>query len=403
VEKRSLHCWSLLHNVFCVLAIFTSLSLSLSSFLIGKFPAQSLPVLPPEHAWGQVWYYYLIANTKKKKMHLSTLTSVGLTSILFNALHSHGQQLLRGGGKLSIPELPSTDRLVGTNWKIKEIHGVPAVPHPQGQQELSFVTWTDTEILSGYDGCNFFDGEWDTVPSSPDNDSQTGARQRISFNLITTTHMECEFTPEADEQKRTFMGALRQKAIDFSLSADEQELTLYGPQGSNHLLVPIVLTRIPSPQIPQERLIGTSWVATDIPSWFQYSKGELRQVLEDHPVTLTFSPNEIKGSTGTNQFFGDLVSTTWEDFQVRRTNVGQTFMGWEDDTDPRRSQERTWMDIIGSEMDHIKTIPYYLFEQSMGGTDEWTAVLLLGSYEAPPLARFVPLKDDKQLDGNRLG
>lgn len=326
-------------------------------------------------------------------LSLSTLSSISLASILFNTPLSHGhqQQLLRGGGKLLIPELPSTENLIGTNWQLKEIHGVPAIILPQPQ---SLFFETDT-VLSGYDGCNLFHGIWDTVvpPSSTSDDkdnSSIGAhRQRISIGSLSTTLKGCE-TPEAEEQKSIFMGVLSQKEIDFSLSADKQELTLYGPLGSHRMLVPIVLTKIPNPPQPHERLVGTSWVATNIVYPDSKGKGVLRPVLIDHPVTLTFTQDEIKGSTGTNEFYGDVTHMTAMEFGV--TNVAHTYMGWEDDTDPRRSQERAWMDIIASKVDEINTIPYELFEERIGDTDEWTKVLVLGSSSRDPLARFVPLQ-----------
>lgn len=84
-------------------------------------------------------------------MHLPNLPSIGLTSILFNTLYSHAhgkhQQLLRGG-ELPIPEVPSPEKLIGTNWQLKDIRGVPAI---HDSQELYFETETE---LSGYDGCN---------------------------------------------------------------------------------------------------------------------------------------------------------------------------------------------------------------------------------------------------------
>uniref|UniRef100_A0A7S2LTM5 DUF306 domain-containing protein n=1 Tax=Skeletonema marinoi TaxID=267567 RepID=A0A7S2LTM5_9STRA len=318
-------------------------------------------------------------------MRLSNLPSLGLASILFNALqsHSHKHQLLRGG-QLPIPEAPSTEKLVGTHWQLKKIGGVPAIPD---SQELFFKTETE---LSGNDGCNGFRGEWGTVENGQD--SHNSDRPSITFDILATNRRMCRLTAEADEQKSNFMGALRQEAISFSFSADEKELTLYHTLDGND--VPIVMSRIPSPVQPHERLIGTDWVATGIV--YPGSQNELLPVLKDYPVTLSFSKDQIDGSSGTNQFFGDIPKMTSMEFQV--TNVGQTLMGWEEDVDPRRFQENAWMNILTTVNDEtesppeVVTLPYTLFDERIGDTDEWTKVLVLGSFQAP-LARFVPLKD----------
>jgi len=329
-------------------------------------------------------------------MHLPNLPSIGLTSILFNALYSHAhgkhQQLLRGG-ELPIPEVPSPEKLIGTNWQLKDIRGVPAI---HGSQELYFETETE---LSGYDGCNWFNGVWDTAPSNG-NDSQTSYRPRLTIDIQISTLRACRLTAEAREQQSKFMSALRQETISFSLSADEKELTLYHTiDGSD---VPIVLTRILRPVQPHERLIGTSWVATGIV--YHDSQNELRPVLKDHPITLSFSKDQINGTTGTNQFFGDVPNMTSMEFQV--TSVGQTTVGWLENKDPRMFQEDAWMSILyfGRSVDmttvntetqnppEVVTLPYTLFDERIGDTDEWTQVLVLGSFQAP-LARFVPLKD----------
>lgn len=187
------------------------------------------------------------------------------------------------------------------------------------------------------------------------------------------------------------MSALRQETISFSLSADEKELTLYHTiDGSD---VPIVLTRIPRPLQPHERLIGTSWVATGIV--YHDSQNELRPVLKDHPITLSFSQDQINGTTGTNQFFGDVPNMTSMEFQV--TSVGQTTVGWLENKDPRMFQEDAWMSILyfGRSVDmttvntetqnppEVVTLPYTLFDERIGDTDEWTQVLVLGSFQAP--------------------
>eukprot|EP00985_Skeletonema_marinoi_P030474 scaffold32177_cov90-Skeletonema_marinoi.AAC.5 len=88
-------------------------------------------------------------------MHLSNLPILCVASILFNAQHFHAHRPYVRGGKLPNPVVPpSPEKVVGTNWQLKEIHGVPAIPEPQ---ELFFETERE---LSGYDGCNWFSGEW---------------------------------------------------------------------------------------------------------------------------------------------------------------------------------------------------------------------------------------------------
>ena len=316
-------------------------------------------------------------------MRLSpTLPSLGLASILFNALHSqaHYYQL---GGKLTIPDSPSVEKLVGTNWQITEINGAAAIPD---SQELFFETET---LLSGYDGCNGFNGEWSEV------DSQTGDRPSIMIEIGRMNRRGCFLSAEAGKQQGIFMSALRQEAISFSLSADEKELTLYRSLDGHDM--PIVLSSIPRPVQPHERLIGTNWVATDIV--YPDSQNELRPVLENTPVTLSFSEDEITGFTGVNQYFGDISKMTSMEFEV--TSVGQTLVGAEND-DPRWLQEVAWMSILflGSagdwtstqEFPETVTLPYTLFDERIGDTDDWTQVLILGSFQAP-LARFVPLKD----------
>jgi len=323
-------------------------------------------------------------------MRLSNLPSLGLTSILFNALHSHAHSYqLLGAGKLPIPDSPSPEKLVGTNWQLTEINGAAAIPD---SQELFFQTET---VVSGYDGCNWFNGEWSTVENGQD--SQTSDRPSIKIGMsMAHTRRACRLTAEAGKQQGIFMSTLRQAAISFSLSADEKELTLYRSLDGKDM--PIVLSRIPKPVQPHERLIGTDWIATGI-VYFD-SQNKLRPVLEDHPVTLSFSEDQISGSTGTNQYFGEISQMTSMEFQV--TSVGQTLIGWEESNDPRRSQEDAWMSIlhlgraanmtIAQEFPEAVTLPYTLFDERIGETDEWTQVLILGSFQAP-LARFVPLKD----------
>ena len=194
---------------------------------------------------------YKTTTTSKQAMHLSNLLSLGLASILCNALHSHahahGRQFLRGGD-LPIPDLPSPEKLVGINWQLKEIDGVPAI---LDSQEVFFET--DMKV-SGYDGCNGFWGAWSKVEN--DQDSQTSDRPSIIIGQLTSARKMCRLTGDAAEQQTIFMNALRQKAISFSLSADESELTLYHTLDGEDLS--IVLSSIPRPIKPWggQSLIG---------------------------------------------------------------------------------------------------------------------------------------------------
>ena len=305
-------------------------------------------------------------------MRLYDLPSLGLASILFNGLLSQAHNYV-GGGKLTFPAAPaSTEKLVGTNWQLTEINGAAALPDIQ---ELFFET--DTEA-SGYDGCNRFRAEWSEV------DTQTGDRPSIMFDVMMTNRRMCRLTAEAGKQHLMFRDMLRQEAISFSLSEDEKELTLYRSLDGKD--TPLVFSSIPRPVQPHERLIGTNWIATEIV--YPDSQDELRPVLENTPVTLSFpSADEIKGFTGVNQYFGEISKMTSTEFQV--DSVGTTYVGVEDD-DPRGLQENAWMSILNP--DAVTTLPYTLFDERIGDTDEWTKVLILGSFQAP-LARFVPLKD----------
>ena len=314
-------------------------------------------------------------------MRLSNLPSLGLASILFNGLLSQAHEYV-GGGKLTFPATPvSTEKLVGTNWQLTEINGASALPDIQ---KLFFETATEA---SGYDGCNRFRAAWSTVENG---DSQTGDRPSIMFDVMMTNRKMCRLTAEAGKQYLMFRDMLRQEAISFSLSADEKELTLYRSlEGKD---TPLVFSSIPRPVQPHERLIGTNWIATDIV--YPDSQDELQPVLEDTPVTLSFSEDEVKGFTGLNQYFGDISKMTSTEFQV--TRIGHTLVGTENDQDPRMLQNNAWMSILMGDGDQgpttSTTFPYTLFDERIGDTDEWTKVLILGSFQAP-LARFVPLKD----------
>ena len=150
---------------------------------------------------------------------------------------------------LSIPEPPSPEKLVGTNWQLKGIGGTPALP--EDPQRLLFHSETE---LSGYDGCNGFSATWETTLENNSGSKPIRARPKISIEIGMMNRRGCSWmTEEQVMQQRNFMTALRQEAIAFSLSADEQELTLYQAiDGSPD--VPIVMTRIPIPPQPHERL-----------------------------------------------------------------------------------------------------------------------------------------------------
>ena len=283
---------------------------------------------------------------------------------------------------------------MGTNWQLKGIGGTPALP--EDPQRILFETETE---LSVYDGCNSFGATWDTIVENNSGSKHIRARPKISIKLGASTRRGCSWMIEEQVmQQRNFMTALRQEAIAFSLSADEQELTLYQAiDGSPD--VPIVMTRIPIPPQPHERLIGTSWVATHIA--YSSSDSELTPVLEDHPVTMSFERDTFFGSTGTNKYAGDVAMKKFVEggvsLEFEVTNVARTSISFQDNNDPRRLQEHAWVDIIGSASDEVVTIPYTLFDERIGDTDEWTQVLLLGTFQAP-LARLVPLPEGKTLD-----
>jgi hypothetical protein len=120
--------------------------------------------------------------------------------------------------------------LVGTNWQLSDINGAPAIRDEyEGLQGLSFSSEFE---LSGFDGCNQFSAEWNTVPSS----------SMITVNLGRRTRRGCGWmTEEQDIQMRDFMGVLlHQDAIAYSLSEDEQELTLYTDDAPTMTLTRIV-------------------------------------------------------------------------------------------------------------------------------------------------------------------
>lgn len=264
----------------------------------------------------------------------------------------------------------TTRPLVGTNWRLKEIRGVEA---QEEQQELFFNT---VESLSGFDGCSSFSAEWQRVPAR----SIRNRKPRISITMGMGTLRFClELTDEQQQQQNAFMSILGSTALAYTISVDGQELSIGQPNYPPEM----VLTRIPTPVESNERLIGTSWTATDIV--YPGDNSQLVPVLKDHPVILSFTPDSmITGSTGVNEFFASVVSMDEWEFQV--TNVGQTLIGHE--SKPVRRQEDAIMSIIGNNGGpyDVNTLPYTLFEERIG--DKWTQVLVLGSL-VKPLARFV--------------
>ena len=129
------------------------------------------------------------------------------------------------------PSFPddSSSILVGTNWQLSDINGAPAIRDEyEGLQGLSFLS---EFRLSGFDGCNQFSAEWNAVPSS----------SMITVHLGRRTRRGCGWmTEEQDMQMRDFMGVLGQDAIAYSLSEDEQELTLYTDDAPTMTLTRIV-------------------------------------------------------------------------------------------------------------------------------------------------------------------
>lgn len=130
------------------------------------------------------------------------------------------------------PSFPddSSSILVGTNWQLSDINGAQAIRDEyEGLQGLSFTSEFE---LSGFDGCNQFSAEWSTVPSS----------SMITVHLGRRTRRGCGWmTEEQDMQMRDFMGVLiGQDAIAYSLSEDEQELTLYTDDAPTMTLTRIV-------------------------------------------------------------------------------------------------------------------------------------------------------------------
>ncbi|KAK1740320.1 hypothetical protein QTG54_009270 [Skeletonema marinoi] len=141
----------------------------------------------------------------------------------------------------------------------------------------------------------------------------------------------------------------------------------------------MTLTRIPNPIQPHERLMGTNWLATDICGL--HTRNSLRPVLEDYPITLSFSRDEVRGNAGCNQFSAKTSSSqiTLNKFQVADVAITSMHCGQE-----AMSQERAFMSILEN-----PGLQYTLSWEQVRG-DEWTQVLRLGSPDsAPTMVRFV--------------
>jgi heat shock protein HslJ len=153
----------------------------------------------------------------------------------------------------------------------------------------------------------------------------------------------------------------------------------------------MILTRIPRPIQPHERLIGTKWIATDIRGL--HTRNTLRPVLEDVSMTLSFSRDEISGNAGCNQFFGDILSMTSTTFEVAdymsmsAMHCGKRIM----------EQEHAFMSII----ENPSGLEYTISHARVG--DEWTQVLELNGPGYSIAARFVPFVAEEEIDSYDAG
>mmetsp|Transcript_7411 Transcript_7411/g.11281 ORF Transcript_7411/g.11281 Transcript_7411/m.11281 type:complete len:312 (+) Transcript_7411:23-958(+) len=276
--------------------------------------------------------------------------------LLSNAMPSYGHELLQE----ILPFPDDSPSLVGTNWKMFEINGAVA----QGGQEMFF---SSESSLSGFNGCHLFDAEWGTVPSS----------SMITIDIGSISMNECSWMTDVQEQEMTdFVSLLRQDAIAYSISADELWLTMYRDDTPT-----MTLTRIPNPIQPHERLMGTNWLATDIRGL--HTRNTLRPVLEEYPIILSFSRDEVSGNAGCNQFSAETSSSrmTLNKFQVADVAITSMHCGQE-----AMSQERAFMRILEN-----PGLQYTLSWEQVRG-DEWTQVLRLGSPDsAPTMVQFVLL------------
>jgi heat shock protein HslJ len=219
----------------------------------------------------------------KKSNHNNNMTRQFYSSLsimlLSNAVLSYGHQLLEE----SLPFPDDSTSLVGTNWQLKEINGVIALSddHP----ELFF---SSKSSLIGWNGCQQFGAEWGTLPSS--------SMITVDIDIGTIVRIRCSWLTDGQlQQERDFMSLLHQKAIAYSISEDEQELTLYRDDTPTMTLTSI--SRPVEPQ-PHERLVGTSWIATEI----RGRNGTLWSMMGGNSITLSFSQDEVTGNGGCNQF-----------------------------------------------------------------------------------------------------
>jgi heat shock protein HslJ len=281
--------------------------------------------------------------------------------------YGYGYQLLQ--------TRPTFHILSGTNWQVTEIYGadISSIVSDAEVERAPGLFFSSESSLSGFNGCQGFgfDAEWDKLPSSSMMTIDVGAMNRI----------RCR-TDELEEMRDDFMSVLAQEAIAYTISENEQELTLY-----NDDMPAMILTRIPRPVQPHERLIGTKWIATDIRG--HHTRNTLRPVLEDVSMTLSFSQDEISGNAGCNQFFGDISSMTSTTFEVAdymsmtAMHCGKRIM----------EQERAFMRII----ENSSGLEYTLSHSRVGDELE---VSQPGSSVA---ARFVPFVAEEEIDSYDAG
>ena len=153
--------------------------------------------------------------------------------LLSNALPSYGHRFLQESVSFQ-DDIPS---LVRTNWQLKEINGAAVL-----LDDPPVLFFSSESSLEGSNGCQLFSAEWGIVPSS----------SMITVDIQGETRNLCPpMTDEQQQQGRDFMSLLSQDAIAYSISEDEQELTMYRDDTPA-----MILMRIPWPIEPHERLIA---------------------------------------------------------------------------------------------------------------------------------------------------
>jgi len=290
--------------------------------------------------------------------------------LLSNALPSYGRRFLQESVSFQ-DDIPS---LVRTNWQLKEINGAAVL-----LDDPPVLFFSSESSLEGSNGCQLFSAEWGIVPSS----------SMITVDIQGETRNLCPpMTDEQQQQGGDFMSLLSQDAIAYSISEDEQELTMYRDDTPT-----MILMRIPRPIEPHERLIDTSWIATDIRGL--HATNTLRPVMEGNPITLSFTEVYVTGNAGCNQFSGIILSMTSTELQlgvdlleISAKPCGQDAM----------SQEHTFMQIIQN-----PSLQYTLSYERVG-EDEWTQVLALGSPHST-MARLVPFIEnhDEEIEPSFVG